>query len=193
MMIGGPADLVIEANIVRAAKPARDVHVVVSPAATDMLPRPVPLEGGSMWPLQPEPAPIQGVDALALKAPQRHAAAPPPALTAKEDTEWSPDPEPPRPHQTEPQRMGPPARDPLVSLAKELTRTAQPQPAPATPELRPARHKARIERSQAAESPLLPPPAPSADKTQFNSPEDQGLAEMTQRLAAALRRSPKAD
>ena len=75
MMIGGSADVVIEANIVRAAKPACDAYATVSPAATDTLPRPMSLEGGNMWPLQPEPAPIQGVEALAPKAPQRHAAA----------------------------------------------------------------------------------------------------------------------
>ena len=74
-MIGGSADVVIEANIVRAAKPACDAYATVSPAATDTLPRPMSLEGGNMWPLQPEPAPIQGVEAW---LPRRRSVMPPP-------------------------------------------------------------------------------------------------------------------
>jgi len=55
LIIGGPTDVVIEQNIVRAAgaslAPGRPA------AATDTLPRAVPLGEDTMWPLQPEPAP----------------------------------------------------------------------------------------------------------------------------------------
>ena len=57
LMIGGPTDLVVEPNIVRAAGAPREAAPPRPPAATDTLPRAVPLGEGTMWPLQPEPAP----------------------------------------------------------------------------------------------------------------------------------------
>src|SRR5947209_16156558 len=54
VMIGGPTDVVVEQNIVRAATAAREG---VRPPAADTLPRAVPLGEDSMLPLQPEPAP----------------------------------------------------------------------------------------------------------------------------------------
>src|SRR6184192_3892491 len=51
LMIGGPTDVVIEPNIVRAAS-AREVPGR-QPAAADTLPRPVPLGEPDTW---PEPA-----------------------------------------------------------------------------------------------------------------------------------------
>ena len=62
LMIGGPTDVVIEPNIVRAAA-AREVSREPARANTsgDMLPRPVPLGDVGSWPLQPatEPSPVQ--------------------------------------------------------------------------------------------------------------------------------------
>src|SRR5215216_1741423 len=58
LMIGGPSDLVVEPNIVRAAGPAREAAPARPPTAIDTLPRAVPLGEGTMWPLQPEPAPV---------------------------------------------------------------------------------------------------------------------------------------
>ena len=57
LIIGGPTDVVVEQNIVRAAGASREAASARPPAATDSPPRPVPLGEGSMWPLQPEPAP----------------------------------------------------------------------------------------------------------------------------------------
>src|ERR1700728_5454534 len=57
LMIGGPTDVVVEANIIRAvAANPRDVTVARSPAM-DSLPRAIPLpeNGNGSWPLQPEP------------------------------------------------------------------------------------------------------------------------------------------
>ncbi len=57
LMIGGPTDVVVESNIVRAAATAtRDVPVARAPAA-EALPRAMPLPEHGAWPLQPEPAP----------------------------------------------------------------------------------------------------------------------------------------
>ena len=54
LIIGGPTDVVVEQNIVRAAAAAL---APARPAATDTLPRAVPLGEDTMWPLQPETAP----------------------------------------------------------------------------------------------------------------------------------------
>src|SRR5215831_1342095 len=52
LIIGGPSDVVVEQNIVRAATAQRETGRARPPA----MPR-VPLGEDSMWPLQPEPAP----------------------------------------------------------------------------------------------------------------------------------------
>ena len=104
MMIGGPTDVVVEANIVRAAATPREAQVPRAPAATDTLPRAVPLGEGSMWPLQPEPAPAPAppprIEPPALpRAVQRQAPPPPPpppsvAAEEEEEPDWVPAPEP---------------------------------------------------------------------------------------------------
>ena len=55
LMIGGPTDVVVEANIVRAVAAPRDV-ALARPAAVEPLPRAIPLpdNGNGSWPLQPE-------------------------------------------------------------------------------------------------------------------------------------------
>src|SRR5207244_6378109 len=58
LMIGGPSDLVVEPNIVRAAGAPREAPPARPPTAPDTLPRAVPLGEGTVWPLQPEPAPV---------------------------------------------------------------------------------------------------------------------------------------
>jgi hypothetical protein len=108
MMIGGPTDVVVEANIVHAPTPVR--HPPRAPVATDTLPAPVPLDEGSMWPLQPEAA-----AAPLVKPPALDAAARPPARVAEGDTQGSP--AAPPPLQPAPQRRTTQTQEPLVSLA----------------------------------------------------------------------------
>src|ERR1700719_213800 len=54
LMIGGPTDIVVEPNIVRAVPAARDVGR--APAGIEAITRAIPLpeSGGGSWPLQPE-------------------------------------------------------------------------------------------------------------------------------------------
>src|SRR5437660_3179894 len=53
LMIGGPSDIVVEPNIVRAVPAARDIGR--PPAGIEALTRTIPLpENGGSWPLQPE-------------------------------------------------------------------------------------------------------------------------------------------
>ena len=57
VLIGGPTDVVVEANIVRAAPATREAAVTRPPPAAETLPRAIPLpeNGNGSWPLQPEP------------------------------------------------------------------------------------------------------------------------------------------
>jgi flagellar protein FliO/FliZ len=171
IMIGGPSDVVIEPNIVRAipTAPAREAP----PArVTDTLPRAVPLaEGGGMWPLQPEPPP----------RPQRAAPPPLPPPPVAEDEEeeqeaeadWSPppEPEPPRPEPVRAPRMQ--NTDRLAGLAADLSRNfMDTEIAP------PPRRAVEPRRSAPAPAPLQP----------VSDTDEQNLAEMAHRLETALHR-----
>src|SRR5262249_7791878 len=57
LIIGGPTDVVVEQNIVRAAAALREAGPARPPAAADTLPRAVPLGEDTGWPPEPEPAP----------------------------------------------------------------------------------------------------------------------------------------
>jgi hypothetical protein len=212
-MIGGPSDLVVEPNIVRAASAPREAAPPRPPAATDTLPRAVPLGEGTMWPLQPEPAPVAREPVLreppprepAMREPPpprepmirepvmreppprpQRAAAPPPVP----EEQWPEEPEPPPPP---PQRdRRPRAPDPLTGLAEELSR-APVQPDAGGGDAREARQPRREPRpTRPQPQPAPPAPAPTLEQ-QFNSAADQNLAEMAQRLEAALRRPGKTE
>ena len=109
IMIGGPTDVLIEPNIVRAI-PAAPVREVTPARAADSLPRAVPLAEGGMWPLQPEPMP---------RAPR---AAPPPVPPQEEEQEvgWSVQPEP------APRSV--PEREPRVAVEREPRIAAEREP-----------------------------------------------------------------
>ena len=57
VLIGGPTDVVVEANIVRAAPATREATLTRPPPAAETLPRapPLPENGNGSWPLRPEP------------------------------------------------------------------------------------------------------------------------------------------
>jgi hypothetical protein len=180
LMIGGPSDVVVEANIVRAASAPRDAGPPRPPvAASDTLPRAVPLGEGNMWPLQPEPAPPPRPRPPVDEPMQWHAEAEP----------LPPSPSPPRraeprayPHPDS--RPEPRQADPLAGLAAELSRVQPDTPASRprpTREREPARAP-RPERARSAPAAAAPAEEPLAPNT------DQNLAEMAQRLEAALRR-----
>jgi flagellar biogenesis protein FliO len=155
LMIGGPSDVVVETNIVRAAAmPTRDAPAARNGAAPAIDPTP--------WPLQPEPAP----------APAAPVYAPPPtpplAPTVRAeraprigaDDSW--------PEPAEPGAPAPPVRatrpaETLAGLADELAHTREP---------------ARV----------VAPPVVATSAPHTAPVADQNLAEMAQRLEAALRR-----
>jgi flagellar biogenesis protein FliO len=239
LMIGGPTDVVIEPNIVRAAAAsARETAPPARPAtAAEPLPRAVALGDTGNWPLQPEPAP-------AARTPRTPA--------VEEPMSWPAEPEFPSAPPQPASRRQPRVVDPLAGLAAELgrnePRVPMPGDAPAgivprEPRMReparerevqierepmrereppmrerellreirepvrePAREReAAREREPAKEreaardrepvrlrEPQPPPPPPPEPEEEFNAEADQNLADMAQRLEAALRRPAKA-
>ena len=146
LMIGGPTDIVVEPNIVRAVASPRDVPAARPPAGIEALPRAIPLpENGGAWPLQPEPAsalrPTPRLEPLPDELPQRSELprAPQPA-------------EPPAPPR--------PQRETLAALADELgSRSAPPRRSTfARPEPR-AEARAEPQLDMSAEPPQAAPAA----------------------------------
>ena len=199
LMIGGPTDVVVEANIVRAiAANPRDVTVARSPAM-DSLPRAIPLPetGNGSWPLQPEP--------MTPPAPS------PRAMPKFEQTpKFEPLPEEPAafPLQPAAETSTKPQRDTLAALADELS--TKPAPAPVVPPAPPARPRSplpsRASQTESRSEPRIDPraelrqeprqepraeprlaPVPLAAPVE-TAAADQSLAEMAHRLEAALRK-----
>jgi flagellar biogenesis protein FliO len=162
LMVGGPSDVVVETNIVRAtAAPSRDATTArdttptrdAAPAWTDT-PRVMPSADPTQWPLQPEPVAVQPQPTRAPRV-------------APEDT-WPEAASPAAAPEVRPVRQA----DTLAGLAEELAgRPAMPAPRPAPTPTPPP----RVAAPQPAAAPL-------------SAAADQSLAEMAQRLEAALRR-----
>jgi flagellar protein FliO/FliZ len=186
LMIGGPTDVVVEANIVRAVAAPRDV-ALARPAAVEPLPRAIPLpdNGNGSWPLQPE--------VITPQPPTRPA--PKIEPVSDEVPAWPP---------LQPQADTPPAaparpqRDTLAALADELS--ARPAPTPPPTRVRsPASARAPLEArgeprvTEPRPEPRAPAPAPAAQAAPTptladTAAADQSLAEMAHRLEAALRK-----
>jgi hypothetical protein len=169
LMIGGPSDVVVEPNIVRAVAAPRDVPTPRQPGLAE-LPRAVPLPEVGNWPLQPEPAPAP-----------RPAPRPAPVHTVAEDTiAW-----PLQPHaEVAPQRA---QRETLTSLADELaTRPAAARERAHAPEPRVPAPPAAVEAqpdqglfdmAHRLESAMRRPPAPVEARVQAPAPRVAAAAD----------------
>jgi hypothetical protein len=176
LMIGGPGDVVVEPNIVRATASPREL--ARGPAGIDSLPRAIPLpDSGASWPLQPE---SNGA--------------------ARPRLEHYPNELPGRPSQPE---TPPRHRDTLAALADELSSRPAPQvPLRGRPSItepqKDYRQEPRLEPRRPTAQPPGHPPAPpasiaeSAVASDGPASADQNLADMAQRLEAALRK-PNSD
>ncbi|MBA4034169.1 MAG: flagellar biosynthesis protein FliO [Bradyrhizobium sp.] len=202
LMIGGPSDIVVEPNIVRAM-PGRDM--APRPAVGEQPPRIAPLPD-AVWsdeaakadarsteafdhpePQMPEPPPRPSRPAFAdeLRRP-----APPPERRSDSLTGFSPEslgaraePVPPRMPRAEPMMPRPQraSEPPKPSPREASPREAPSREAPPREVVMPVRPPERV-----AAPPPPPPPAPSPAPAPSSA--DQNLAEMAQRLEAALRR-----
>jgi len=196
LMIGGPSDVVVETNIVRAhsAVPQRDA-LPQRPGAGEAPPRIAPMPD-TAWeaeplrvetfdpvePQMPEPPPRPQRPSFADEARRRAPVPPPPPPMAPPSDplagfapEPRPEPAPPRMPRGEPIPRGEqmPRSEPMMP---------RPSRAPDAPKVAPVRERA------AAPPPPPPPPAPPPA-----SSADQNQAEMAQRLEAALRRPSGGD
>jgi flagellar protein FliO/FliZ len=204
LMIGGPTDIVVEPNIVRATsgrdqlppRPAVASPDGAQPARIVPLPdaaswgepdaaRPEPLDHAEPQMPEPPPRPARPAFADEVRRPARAERGDPLTGFGAEPMggRAEPRPEPP------PVPRMPPRSEPV------MPRPARPVEAPKPP---PIRQEPRQERPQERpqelrqeprqeprqERPAAPPPAPAM------SSADQNLAEMAQRLEAALRRPP---
>jgi hypothetical protein len=167
LMIGGPSDVVIETNILRAGAVSQRDTTTARPSV-DALPRAVTLPETATWPLQPEPVATPRVDRPRTLAEEPALMPPPPPIAA-----------PPRALSDPPTRPQP-ALDPLMGLAAELSRSRpEAGPRPTEPPRIPLTPQYPI-----GETPIVPT-APAASAS---PPADAHLAEMAHRLETALRR-----
>lgn len=206
LMIGGPSDVVVEANIVRAS--TRDTGRGPSAEPTA---RTLPVETGMAWPLQPEPAPVVPAPPPAPVVTTRNARA------SFDDHGWnagelSPSREPAPPREPAPLRepsLTPrepalsrepsvrPRPDSLTGMAADLSaklsapdltsfgrtpHAAEPVARNAPP-VEPVRREAEPEQRAGKSDPKV--------EHKVDHKADHNLAEMASRLEAALRRPPQ--
>jgi hypothetical protein len=197
LMIGGPTDIVVEPNIVRAM-PGRD-QMQSRPAVggSEPQPRVMPLPDAGNWgdgepsrsdafdhaePQMPEPRPMRPSFADEVRRPA-------PALSERRNersdrgdplTGFAPEPLGGRP-EPRPELRG----EPMPSRVTSRNEPMMPRP-PQRPVEAPKPQPVRAPERVVAPPPPLPPSPPPMP--QALSPADQNLAEMAQRLEAALRR-----
>jgi flagellar protein FliO/FliZ len=159
VMVGGPTDVVVETNIVRGASSARDLPMVRPAAQTESLPRAIPLPDTAGNGSWPlQPEPAIGGGASRIARSE-----------PEEPSSWPLEPEPEAPARGN--------RDTLSALHDELSSN---RPA-SLPRSRP----------QTSQRPLPSEPRMSSAQSSFAEPGeavDQSLAEMADRLEAALRK-----
>jgi hypothetical protein len=208
LMIGGPTDIVVEPNIVRATA-GRDA-LPQRPAGAEVPPRIAPLPDAA-WsddngfphpePQMPEPPPRPARPAFAEEL--RRPSPPPMPMPAPERradalTGFAPEPMA-REGRPEPradlraEARGEPRGEPRVEPRAEPLPPRMPRGEPMMPRASRQNDMAKAppmrmpDRSAAPPPPPPPPPPPAAETA------DQNLAEMAQRLEAALRRPAAAE
>jgi flagellar protein FliO/FliZ len=210
LMIGGPTDIVVEPNIVRAQAGREQLPQRTGGVGTELPPRIAPLPDAA-W---AEGEAARGDGGFDLPEPQMPEPPQRPARPSFAD-------EVRRPMPAHAERRPDPRNDPLAGFAPEPINTRiepRPEPREPRPEPRPEPMPQRMTRAEplmprpqrATETPKPPPmrapaperaaappppPPPPAPPPPLPQNADQNLAEMAQRLEAALRRpasSPEA-
>ena len=177
LMIGGPTDIVVEPNIVRATPAARDVPSARPPVAADAVPRVIPLPKLHRTVRgRCSRSPPDRLCRLLRRAGRRALSR---SRRSREDFSA-----------TSAAVRAPPRqqREVLAALAEDLAARSVPPSLPRNRAGGPPRPPQNEPRAEARPEPRMP--APSAD-AEAPSAVDQNLAEMAQRLEAALRK-PKA-
>ena len=187
LMIGGPSDIVVETNIVRAT-PGRDQMASRPAVAGEQPPRIAPLPDAA-WSDDAARTDSRSADAFDHAEPQMTEAPPRPARSSFADEVRRPAPPPIAAERRndplagftpEPNGRPEPRLDPMP---QRLTRTEPLIPRPQRASGEPPKAPPTARAPERAAAPPPPPPAAPAQ-----SSADQNLAEMAQRLEAALRR-----
>jgi hypothetical protein len=195
LMIGGPTDIVVEPNIVRATS-GRDQMSSRPAVGAEPPPRIAPLPDSGSWtdgdgarpdsrsdafdhaePQMPEPPPrpVRPSFVDEVRRPARSDRGDPLAGFAPEPLGGRPEPRP--------ELRGEPMPSRVTSRNEPIMpRPQRPSEAPKPPPVRAP--------ERAAPPPPPPPASPPSPPSAALSPADQNLAEMAQRLEAALRRPP---
>jgi flagellar protein FliO/FliZ len=203
LMIGGPSDVVIEQNILRAVPvtPPRDVPVPRGPSAADAPPvRPEPVRAPAFeeeepWPPQPEP-PLRPA---AERPPFPRLETPPRVPRSVEPRPIEPRPIEPRPMEprepriVEPRVMESRAPEPRIIEPRPLEpRSAEPRPVEPRPIPDLVMRQPQAARTEPP--PIVPAAEPALDaEPRAGGQPDAALASMAQRLEAALRRPTGAE
>jgi hypothetical protein len=182
LMIGGPSDIVVEPNIVRAL-PGRDQMAPRPAVAGEQPPRVAPLPDAG-W-----------NDDAAFDHAEPQMPEPPPRPTRASFADEVRRPSPPPMAERRPDPRNDQRNDSLAGFAPEpMASRPEPRPDPAPPRL--TRTEPMMPRPQrTVEPPKAPPPVRAPERAAAPPPApppqssaDQNLAEMAQRLEAALRR-----
>lgn len=182
LMIGGPADLVVEPNIVRSI-PQRDQAAPRGPAGTELPPRLAPDAGWS-------DSEVPHTDAFEHREPPAPELPPRPVRAPYNDDTRRP--APPLPERHSPDVMPSFNPEPMIrpepSLRPEPMLRSEPRAIPRSErsEPLPPRMPRSVEAPKAPPLPPRPPARPAPDSALSSA--DQNLADMAQRLEAALRR-----
>jgi len=204
LMIGGPSDIVVEPNIVRAI-PGREQAPQRGGLGSELSPRSPPLADTPSWaaehsdshfdpePHTPDPAPRPARPSF-IEEPRRPVA---PLPERRPDPVASFTPEPPPRSEPRPEPVVPPAR-PMPRSEMLRSEPMMPRSMRADPPIRTMPPVRAPERPSAAIAPIPPAapvvappvdvPAPAPPPGPPTSSADQNLADMAQRLEAALRR-----
>jgi hypothetical protein len=179
LMIGGPSDIVVEPNIVRSGTTRDAAATPRQPAGTDLPPR-IPLPDTN-WP-EPAASPAESLD-----FPEPVVPPPPPRPTPRpslsDDLRRAPSVTPDR---TRDDLLASPAQEPVVRPDSALRADRPARPLPRSERLEPS--LSRTPRLDPATPARPAPRAPEPRAPESISAADQNLAEMAQRLEAALRR-----
>jgi flagellar protein FliO/FliZ len=166
VLIGGPTDVIVEANIVRAAPATREATLTRPPPVAETLPRapPLPENGNGSWPQRSEPM-----------GPPR----PAPRMEPDEQVNW------PLPqHGEAPPR---PARETLAAVAEQIAARPVRNRLEGAARQRPAEPRGEPRGEPRPEARAEPRRPQIQRDPQAVATADQNLAEMAHRLEAALR------
>jgi flagellar protein FliO/FliZ len=217
LMVGGPTDVVVETNIVRAGAAGTREQPAVRANSGETLPRAMPLPDTTHWPLQPEPvAPAppprpERVQEVAQQwpTPEEIPTAPPPPPAPAARLQPAPEPAQPAPQvavravQPTPARVATPRAAPVVQVAPQAAASNDQNLASMANQLEAALRRPAAAPAEAASKPVeqkrvepvlrpVPKAAPAAaSAAPAVAPQTKPMHSIEQEMASLLGRPGK--